>query len=84
MQPENIESLPGVGEMKKRRVVMADGRRYLIYYTFGNESESSVSGVEATETQKAEGEARNERESALDSSFIIPNSSPESGEHKNV
>ncbi len=26
-----------VGEMHKRREIMADGRRYIIYYTFGNE-----------------------------------------------
>ena len=30
-----------VGEMKKRRVMMADGKRYLIYYTFEN-SETKV------------------------------------------
>ncbi len=30
-QPENK-----VGEMHKRRETMADGRRYIIYYTFGN------------------------------------------------
>ncbi len=28
------ETEPNVGALKKRRVVMADGRRYLIYYTF--------------------------------------------------
>ena len=26
-------------EMHKRREVMADGRRYIIYYTFGDEGE---------------------------------------------
>jgi hypothetical protein len=26
-----------VGEMHKRQEVMADGRRYIIYYTFGTE-----------------------------------------------
>ena len=31
-QPENK-----VGEMHKRRETMADGRRYIIYYTFGDE-----------------------------------------------
>ncbi len=31
-QPENK-----VGEMRKRRETMADGRRYIIYYTFSNE-----------------------------------------------
>ncbi|MEP7213301.1 MAG: hypothetical protein ABI791_09515 [Acidobacteriota bacterium] len=27
----------GVGEMHARREVMADGRRYIIYYTFGTD-----------------------------------------------
>jgi len=31
-QPEKT-----VGEMHKRRETMADGKRYIIYYTFGNE-----------------------------------------------
>ena len=26
-----------VGPLQKRREAMADGRRYIIYYTFGNE-----------------------------------------------
>ena len=34
MDEEKSRPLPKVGAMKKRRVVMADGRRYLIYYTF--------------------------------------------------
>lgn len=36
------EKTRAVGEMKKRRVTMADGKRYLIYYTFGGESENSA------------------------------------------
>ena len=35
--------------MKKRRVLMADGRRYLIYYTFGDENAETVSSGEAVE-----------------------------------
>jgi hypothetical protein len=31
-QPEKT-----IGEMHKRREMMADGRRYIIYYTFGDE-----------------------------------------------
>jgi hypothetical protein len=31
-QPEKI-----VGEMRKRREPMPDGKRYIIYYTFGDE-----------------------------------------------
>ncbi len=34
MQTEKTENFISVGEMQKRYVVMADGRRYLIYYTF--------------------------------------------------
>ena len=30
------EKEKSVGEMKKRRVTMEDGKRYLIYYTFEN------------------------------------------------
>jgi hypothetical protein len=81
---ESTENLPDIGEMKKRRVSMADGRRYLIYYTFGNDSESPVLSGSISGTQNAAGEAADETESALDSSFIVPNSSLESGEHENV
>lgn len=36
---ENEEKQPDspVGEMHKRRETMPDGRRYIIYYTFGGE-----------------------------------------------
>jgi len=36
---ENEEKQPKnkVGEMHKRRETMTDGRRYIIFYTFGNE-----------------------------------------------
>ncbi len=37
MDEEDTKKLKNVGEMKKRRVKMEDGRRYLIYYTFENE-----------------------------------------------
>lgn len=33
-----------VGEMHMRRETMADGRRYIIYYTFGDESEGVGDG----------------------------------------
>ena len=36
MKTEISEKTEMVGAMNKRRVVMADGRRYLIYYTFEN------------------------------------------------
>ena len=36
---ENEEKQPekAVGEMRKRCETMADGRRYIIFYTFGDE-----------------------------------------------
>ncbi len=42
METKNNETVLKTGAMKKRRVVMADGRRYLIYYTFENGSEPSA------------------------------------------
>ncbi len=81
---ENNENLPDIGEMKKRRVLMADGRRYLIYYTFDKESELPISDGKISETQNTKGEMRNENEPALNSSFIIPNSSFELEERENV
>lgn len=40
MQNEKRENLQkAVGEMQKRREKMEDGRRYIIYYTFGEDSE---------------------------------------------
>lgn len=61
MQEKEIEKKSSVDAMHKRRVVMADGRRYLIYYTFetdknlnaasdghqpGIETQNSASGEE--------------------------------------
>ena len=34
-----------VGKMHKRRETMADGRRYIIYYTFGDEEAASSGEV---------------------------------------
>jgi hypothetical protein len=70
--------------MKKRRVMMADGRRYLIYYTFDKESELLMSDRKKSETQTAEGEMTTENDSDLNSSFIIPNSSIVPEERENV
>jgi hypothetical protein len=47
---------PSVGEMRKRRETMADGKRYIIYYTFGDEENSE------TMTQKTSAEKREESE----------------------
>ena len=40
-----------VGEMHKRRETMPDGKRYIIYYTFGDAGES---GEAMTENENAE------------------------------
>lgn len=40
-----------VGEMHKRRETMPDGKRYIIYYTFGDGGENSET---VTETENAE------------------------------
>ena len=34
----------GLGEMHARRETMADGRRYIIYYTFGEQPEAKTTG----------------------------------------
>ena len=40
MNDENVKQDSNGGEMKKRREKMADGKRYLIYYTFEVKVES--------------------------------------------
>ncbi|HXG82820.1 MAG TPA: hypothetical protein VNI84_02235 [Pyrinomonadaceae bacterium] len=37
MENEKKHSEKAVGEMRKRRETMPDGRRYIIFYTFGGE-----------------------------------------------
>ena len=37
MENEEKQLEKTVGEMHKRRETMTDGKRYIIYYTFGNE-----------------------------------------------
>ena len=54
MQGEITEKTKSVGALKKRRVVMADGKRYLIYYTFENNVPENL-----TENKPPEAEARN-------------------------
>jgi hypothetical protein len=41
MQNEKEEKAHDVGEIKKQRVTMADGRRYLIFYTFEKPANST-------------------------------------------
>jgi hypothetical protein len=43
MESETKQLATTVGEMQKRREKMADGRRYIIYYTFGEESKNNKS-----------------------------------------
>jgi hypothetical protein len=43
-----------VGEMHKRREVMADGRRYIIYYTFGADEPSADKRVDTAENRTSE------------------------------
>jgi len=39
-ETEKLEA--SIGEIQKRRVTMADGRRYLIYYTFDDEAKKQT------------------------------------------
>ncbi len=45
MENEEKQHENKVGEMHKRRETMADGRRYIIFYTFGNEEAESQKEV---------------------------------------
>jgi hypothetical protein len=38
---EKQTEISSVGEMHKRRETMADGKRYIIFYTFGEEGEKN-------------------------------------------
>lgn len=52
MNSETEKLKTSIGEMHKRRETMADGRRYIIYYTFGN-SQSAELECEQTENPKS-------------------------------
>ncbi len=39
MENKEKQSKENVGEMHKRRETMPDGKRYIIFYTFGKEEE---------------------------------------------
>ena len=43
MDSETEKLKANIGAMQKRRVTMADGRRYLIYYTFAGEAHEQSS-----------------------------------------
>jgi hypothetical protein len=42
MQDNEIRHETSVGELRKNRETMADGRRYIIYYTFENAAETTT------------------------------------------
>ena len=42
MQDNETKHETSVGEMRKNRETMADGRRYIIYYTFENTAEATA------------------------------------------
>lgn len=49
--PENFEEpAASVGEMHKRRELMADGHRYIIYYTFGEHLTDSFNAADTAAT----------------------------------
>lgn len=50
MDSETEKLKTSIGEMQKRRVTMADGRRYLIYCTFDGEARKQPSEKSLLET----------------------------------
>ncbi len=50
MKDKEAKPETSVGEMHKRQDAMADGRRYIIYYTFG-EAEKTPSKTESKEVK---------------------------------
>ncbi len=42
MDNEEDRAENAIGEMRKRRETMPDGKRYIIFYTFGDEKESKI------------------------------------------
>lgn len=51
---ETKKDLPDVGPMRKRRVVMEDGKRYLIYYSFERAAEPSAGETKEDSREPAE------------------------------
>jgi len=45
-----------VGEMRKRRETMPDGKRYIIYYTFGDEEGAETLTQKTTAEKREDGE----------------------------
>lgn len=51
-EKETDERAMRVGEMRKRREKMADGRRYIIYYTFASSSDEQTPHENDSQTEK--------------------------------
>jgi len=54
MPAENLENTPKVRTLEKRRVKMADGQRYLIYYTFETSENALPNADESLPETKAQ------------------------------
>ena len=59
MDSETEKLKTSIGEMQKRRVTMADGRRYLIYYTFEKRSEPSAVADGLSSVSETSGKVKN-------------------------
>lgn len=53
MEDEGKTPETGIGKMRKRREAMPDGKRYIIYYTFG-EIENSEPMIQEKSEEKPE------------------------------
>jgi hypothetical protein len=54
MEDKREDLKPGVGKMHKRRETMADGKRYIIYYTFGGNPETRTPETPAEKPEESE------------------------------
>lgn len=48
MENEENQLEETVGEMRRQHEMMADGKRYIIFYTFGNEHQNSAGEISAS------------------------------------
>lgn len=49
---KEIENTGETGEMRRRRETMADGKRYIIYYTFGGIGDGAAGKTERDEVKE--------------------------------
>lgn len=52
MENQEVDLEQEVGEMHKRRETMPDGKRYIIYYTFGESKENSSAENNSVEVRE--------------------------------